>query len=265
MWAFMLGIVSWVIGAVATVGTAIVSSLAAVIPILFAMWEKIFAVFKVAAGAIAKVSSAVWSFVKPVWTQILRPVVTTLLEYWDRFYTFLNKVISPILDGLEWIIDVVTGLYYNYVQPVLDWMERVRLVLSGLGSLGVGWAGNLANLISTVQDAINQVFRTVLEHLYQVVNIINDLVDPAGWIKGRIFLTSVRRWSGGVVSILVGIGIDPELELRRRRAEAEAVIPTIPMVVDQWSEAVIREHPAVRSIRKDWKEGRIRERSQSPR
>jgi len=255
-------IIGWVVSAFVSIGSAIVSSLAVVVPILISVWNTIFSVFKVAGQAIARVSTAVWKFVEPVWTDVLRPVVETLLDFWEWFRPILDKVLSPILDGLEWVMTLMEGLYDTIVRPVLEWMERARLVLSGLGQLGVEWADELAGKIGEVQQSINNAFQTVYEYLYQVTNIINDLLDPGGWIKGRIFLSSIWKWSGGAMSILVGVGIDPNLLIRRQNAHKRKEIPTIPMITNRWTGLIIKKHPAVVSVRKDWKAGRIRERSQ---
>lgn len=238
-----------------SIGSALASVMAVVVPILARIWNGLSGVFVTVSRAIGSFARAVARFGGSLWTSYIRPIVRTLVSWYDRFIAFIRNVMAPILEVLERIHAALDWAWDNIIEPILNAIERIKLVFRGLEVLGIEFAGRFADWLDDLQAHIESAFTTVVNHVNLIDSIISDILDPAGWIKGQPWFLSVERWAGGTMSILVALGLNPELELELARQREDIQIPNTGEYALLFSTGELAQDPGVRRAVAEFQSG----------
>lgn len=205
-------------------------------------------VFNFMGNVISRVGRALGDFARTIangaqalWAHVVRPAIDAIRTFFTRIQQFLNKVTAPIRSILERINRALDWVWTKIIAPVLDVIEKVRLVLKLLAELGVEWAAKLDAFLLALETRIYDSFRTVREWVNTVSSFIDFLLDPRGWIRSVPWLYTLYRWGGNVVGILTALGLDvttpARLELTRRENPRRPIGAT----VERFRSGAIRE------------------------
>ncbi len=237
------------------IGAVVVQVCKVIVPILRRTYDVLKHVFGKVAHAVGVFARAMAKVGSAFYDHIIQPVVDTLYTWFERFKHVLNKVFAPILKAIEWVNKVLDKVWAKVIQPILDVLERIRMIFKGLGMLGVDWAQALADIIEQIERQIYESFEKVREILNTIVYYIDTLLDPAGWIRGAPFLRSITKWGPGCAAIISALGIEPGHQERLdERKDRVGPVPFSEGVTAFWNKDV-QKHAAVILATSQFKRG----------
>lgn|GEM_PF-6521286 len=185
--------------------------------------------------------------VRSLYANILTPAVQALQRWFERFRGFLNRVFEPITNVFKWINEFLDKVWTKVIAPILDVIEKLRLVFRLLEELGVSWAGAVERFLQSLETRIYEAFREVRTFVTNIQSWVDFLLDPRGWIKATPWLYTLYKWSGNVYNLLLKLGIDPlnkdRLRLLREQHEPTPLTPTI----ERFKTGVLRQNFGMQS------------------
>jgi len=204
-------------------------------------------VFDFLGRVVARVGRAFGDFARTIangaqslWSHVVRPAIDAVRTFFTRIQQFLDKVTAPIRAILEKINRALDWVWTKIIAPVLDVIEKVRLVLKLLAELGFEWAAKLDAFLLELETRIYESFRQVRDVLNTVSSWLDILFDPRGWIRSTPWLYTLYRWGGNVVGILTSLGLDVTTKARLELTRSENSRRPISSTVERFKSGAIR-------------------------
>lgn len=163
---------------------------------------------------------------RAIFSNVVQPVAQSIARWYSKFKAFLDRVFGPIIKVVDWVNKFLDKVWTKVIAPILDVLEKIRLVFQGLDALGVDWAGKVADFLRQVESKIYEAFREVRTWVNTFTSWLDLLLDPRGWIRSTPFLWTFVQFGGNVVNLLARLGIDP-LQMAEHRALIEQYKPTV--------------------------------------
>lgn len=158
-----------------------------------------------------------------IFDHVLQPIVRAVQKWFERFRGFLDRVFGPIYKIFEWVNNFLDKVWSKVIAPILDVIDKIRLVFRFLETLGLEWAGAVDRWLQSLETRIYDAFREVRTFVNNIISWVDLLLDPRGWIRQVPFLWSIYQFSGNVLNLLMKLGIDPltkdRLKLHRQQYE----------------------------------------------
>lgn len=195
----------WVIGWIFSLIAALWNALLFIANILFLLilyvWNAlVFVVIHVwtALQALARL------FIR-LWDNVLRKVVSKVVDIIDRVRDFLDRVLGPVIRVLQRIRQVLDAIFSSYIKPILDIIQRLRRVLKALRLLGFKWAEKLDQKLLRIETFISQAFLFIRGWIVFVQDLLERIVDVDGLLTSAIFINSGVRHIAGLLDALFGL------------------------------------------------------------
>jgi hypothetical protein len=134
-----------------------------------------------------------WDFLKPLYTDVLKPAWEKFWTWFDKLRTWLNNTFGPLLKWLRDLRAELLKFWATYVRPWLDLIDVTRRILSTLASLGLAWAKKLDQELGALEQAIEAPFRYVLGKLNEIINVVNLVVTADGLFQRVALIRSLAR------------------------------------------------------------------------
>lgn len=135
----------------------------------------------------------VWDFTKTIYSEVLKPAWVKFWGWFDKFRTWMDETIGPVLSWLKELRDNILGFYKVWVQPWLDLIDITRKGLRVLAAMGIEWARALDARLGKIEAAIEKPFRYVLAKLNEVIGIVNRVVTLDGLLQRLVLVRSLER------------------------------------------------------------------------
>lgn len=135
----------------------------------------------------------VWDWLKRHIERIARGLYDVIVRVVQRLRKILGPIIGPIIEFLKDVRDHVWKFYTDFVKPVLDIIEFIRLPLRILSGFNVEWAKRLDATLANLEDWITDNFRLVMGKLNQAIDFLDQIVDVTGLLKRYALMNSLLR------------------------------------------------------------------------
>lgn len=135
----------------------------------------------------------VWDWLKKYIERIARGLYDVIVRVVARLRKILGPIIGPIIEFLKDVRDHVWKFYTDFVKPVLDIIEFIRLPLRILSGFNVEWAKRLDATLANLEDWITDNFRLVMGKLNQAIDFLDMVVDVTGLLKRFTLMRSLIR------------------------------------------------------------------------
>lgn len=142
---------------------------------------------------IAGVFRDVYGFLRQFWTHVLRPFVQWVWRSIDRLAGWLRRTVEPVLDFLFRVRRELLKLYERFIRPVLDTIGVIRRLLQLLALLRIDWARELDRHLAELEDRLLVPIRFALGKLNEVINIVNSVASGFGVLQRIALVRSVFR------------------------------------------------------------------------
>lgn len=140
-----------------------------------------------------------WQFAR-LWDWLKKHVARIARELYDIFKAsvvrvsrILDKIIGPIIDFLDKVRTRLLEIYRDYIKPILEIIEFIRIPLRILSAFNVEWAKRLDATLANLEDWITDNFNYVLGKVNQAINVLNEIVDVTGLLKRFTLVRSIMR------------------------------------------------------------------------
>lgn len=205
-----------IIGVISGIWDAFQGGVAAAVAALWATVSAIGATLAALGVTLWKVIGQVWGFVRPMWDNVVKPLIDDvgkavwstlksvysdiLKPAWDKFNSLVTRLhgwlqtkFAPILKWLTTARKYVQGIYDTFVKPVVDVIDVAKQALNILAQLGVAWAKQLEQDLSELEAKIEEPFNYVEGKLNELINWVNQIVDLDGLFQRVTLLNSLVR------------------------------------------------------------------------
>jgi hypothetical protein len=199
-----VSIVSWASNAIDGQITALVVWVTAGFNTMFGDISATNALLGGLGDAVHSVFSTLWSWLTNLWQWFHDHIIQKLQDLIDKIKDKLKKIFGPLLCHLRQQIDAYKKLWNQYVKPIIDFLQRVRMALLIFRLLGFKWAKKLDQRIVALETAITQSFLGVLANLNRLADWLNYIIDPFGLIQPSVWLGSIAQSVGAIVAIIGG-------------------------------------------------------------
>lgn len=206
--AFWAALIMLIGSLFANVGRIVMDVIRAIGPIFQAVWNGINVVIRTIGENAGRFFRTIANGLRSVWDGVIKPVVDAVWKVIDKFKQFLDRVFAPIRAAFEWVTKLLDTIWTKVIAPILDAIEKIRAVLRILAELGVPFAARLEQILQTIESAIFNAFREVVNWVNTVSSWFDLLLDPRGWIRSTPFLMTVWKFGGNIVNLLVALGAD---------------------------------------------------------
>jgi len=143
--------------------------------------------------AVAWRFAQVWDWLRKWFSRIARELYDVIRAVVQRVSKILDKVLGPVIDFLDKVREHIWKIYNDYVKPILDIIEFIRIPLRILSQFNVEWAKKLDATLAQIEDEIVENFQLVLGTLNKTINLLNDIVDVDRLLKRITLLRSILR------------------------------------------------------------------------
>jgi hypothetical protein len=184
---------------------------------------------------------------KSLWQHVVSPALEAVRTFFERAGQFIDKVTAPIRAVFERINRALDWVWSRVIAPILDVIEKVRLVLRLLAELGVEWAAKLDAILLALETRIYDSFRTVREWVNTFQSWIDVLFDPRGWIRATPWLYTLYRWGGNALGILTALGLDVTTSARLELIRSDNPRRPISATVERFRDGTIRNASGVQN------------------
>lgn len=141
-----------------------------------------------------------WDWLKKHLSRIAREIYDVIAAIVQRVTRVLDKILGPVIDFLDKVRANLLQIYRDYIRPILDIIEFIRLPLRILSAFGVEWAKRLDATLGNLEDWITDNFRFVLGKVNHAIDVLNGIVDVTGLLKRfaltRSLLRDINIWMG---------------------------------------------------------------------
>ena len=226
---FFGGIFGFITTLFGIAGRVIVDVIRAVTPIVRDVWQGLRSVINRVSDSLVTFAKTVPRWARGLYELVVKRVVPQLVQWYNRFKNFLQQTLRPVFDIIERVAEALDWVYERIVAPILTYLEKASAVFRALEQMGFEWAGAIRELIDKVGGQIERQFEQVVNHFNNFTDLLNDLLDPAGFIKAQPWFTSVSHWGGGTIALLVSLGEDPLQDVRdavAKNALADTIVPS---------------------------------------
>jgi hypothetical protein len=200
------------------------------------------------AGNIGRFFRWIAGAARALFDHVLSPVVRALQTWFQRFRSFLDRVFAPIVKVFNWINDFLDKVWSKVIAPILDVIDKIRLVFRFLETLGIEWAGAVDRFLQALETRIYDTFRDIRSFVNNVFTWLDLLLDPRGWIKQVPFLWSIFQFSGNVVNLLTKLGLDPLNKDRYKLARQDLEPTELTTTVEKFRAGGFREDWQIKAI-----------------
>jgi phage-related protein len=159
--------------------------------------------------AVHSVFSTLWTWITNLWQWFHDHIIQKLQDLIDKIKDKLKKIFGPLLCHLRQQIDAYKKLWNQYVKPIIDFLQRVRMAILIFRLLGFKWAKKLDQRIVALENAITNSFLGVLANLNRLADWLNYIIDPFGIFQPSIWFGSISQSVGAIVNLVLGRMIDP--------------------------------------------------------
>ncbi len=123
-----------------------------------------------------------------------RVVFNTIASGVKIAFTVLQQGVSAVVNVVKGIRDAVTTFYGNYVQPIIDALDRTKQIATILGDLGLTTFKQLAAKISGIEQKIQEPFQIVIGKLNEVLGVLNRVVTLDGLLQRLTLFKSLLSY-----------------------------------------------------------------------
>lgn len=135
----------------------------------------------------------VWDWITHNVGRIFRSLYDMLSAVVQRIQRVLDRIFGPILEFLDRVRFWVNKIYRDFVRPILDIIELVRVFTRTLAQFGVDWARELDAKLAELERRIQEPFTFILGKLNEISNWINRIVTLDGFLQRVTLLRSLLR------------------------------------------------------------------------
>lgn len=193
MWGIIVGIGQFIFGLFQGAIDAIVASLVVAVQIAQIAIVSLWNALKAAGVALMTGFAKAWDFLKPLYTDLLKPAWQKFWTWFDTARAWLEKTFGPILQFLRTVRDTLLKYWQEFVQPWLDLIDVTRKGLRVLAALGLDWARQLDAELGKLEDKIQAPFLYLLGKLNEVINAVNLVVGADGLLQRVALIRSMFR------------------------------------------------------------------------
>jgi hypothetical protein len=226
-----------------------------VVPIIQSVFLALWSVLERVGRAIGTFARAMADGAEALWNNIIKPAFDAVRTFFGRVKQFLDRVAEPIRRVLDRINRALDWVWTRVIAPIIDVIDKVRLVLRLLAELGVEWAAKLDAFLLALETRIYESFRVVREWVNTFSSWIDVLFDPRGWIRATPWLYTLYRWGGNVVGILNALGLDVTTTARNELVHSNNPRRPISATVERFKDGTIHNSPGVQNAAARFRSG----------
>jgi hypothetical protein len=134
-----------------------------------------------------------WDWLKKWFAIIFREAAELIGSIAKRLNRVLDRIFGPVIDFLDKVREHIWKIYNDYVKPILDIIEFIRIPLRILSQFNVEWAKRLDATLANIEDEITETFSYVMGRINYVMNALNDIVDVDRLLKRFTFIRTIMR------------------------------------------------------------------------
>lgn len=158
MFGFLLSLVGWIWNGIQATYDAIVTALAAIVPIL-------------EAGV-----AALWSALQFVWNSVIKPIGAWLDRTWQRVVAAYQTYVQPYFDWLQRVVKFLRLLYTTFIQPILTIIDAFRSLLKLLELLHIQWAKELDDALAALENKLTKPLLLAIAAINGIVSRVESYV-----------------------------------------------------------------------------------------
>lgn len=241
-WGALFGLIASIFVRVAS---SIVVVIKAVVPIIVRVFDFMGKVVVRVGRAFGDFARTIANGAQMLWSNVLKPAIGAIQKFFQRIAQFIDKVTAPIKAILEKINRALDWVWTKIIAPILDVIEKVRLVFRLLAELGLEWAAAIDRILQQIETRIFDAFREIRSFVNTISSFIDLLFDPRGWIKSAPWLYTLFKWGGNVVAILTKLGLDPLTPARLEEHRAANQLQPLASTVARFRDGTIRQSDGV--------------------
>jgi len=217
----------------------------AVVPIIAKVFNFVGKVLVRVGKAFGAFARSIANAATALWDGVLKPAIDTLVSWFQKFKGFLERVFKPIVDLFKWINEWLDKIWTKVIAPILDVIEKLRLIFKILAELGLDWAKVVERFLQQLETRIYEGFREVRTWVNTLELWLDILLDPGGWIKSTPFLYTVYKWGGNILHLMTKLGLDPLTPARLEEQRAQN--PRLPLskTVEKFKARGYTEDPGI--------------------
>lgn len=126
-----------------------------------------------------------------IWSNVVKRLLSQFVQMVKQLYNLITRVITPMLNALHRIREILNELYDKYLRPLLNIIQKVRRYLQILRALHVPFADKLDGILSRVQAKIIGPYLWVLSTLNGYGRWINLIITAQATIQRPIFIRTM--------------------------------------------------------------------------
>ena len=211
------------------IGGALKDGLSAVVAFINAqlaiLWADIQSVLS-ALGGLAKWAyqafSDTFDFIGKMWdwlrTKIIDPIISHVQAITDR----VKKFLKPLTDLIKRYRKMMQDNYRLYVKPMIDFIQRIRRVLTVFRILGFKWAKQLDARLVKIETEIQSAFMASWKNLNILSDWVNFVVNPFGKLSQIPLLGAISDSIGAVFNMIWGKQNNPLSASDAQKQDADA-------------------------------------------
>jgi hypothetical protein len=184
------------------VGGAVATSLAPVVGWLVSTVGWLWGVVKNFIVGTGAVFARAWAGLTTLWSDVLKPAFVWLDQAITRLHTWLKETLQPVFDFLRRVRDVVQALYNTFVKPILATIDFIRQLDRVLQVFHINLLRGLDAVLTRVEQRIDGVVLWIYGRLNDVLNALNTIVGLDGFFQRYMFLKTAERDAAYLVRLM---------------------------------------------------------------
>lgn len=172
---------------------AVLAALAFIWNVLVAVANYIWSVLQFIWQFILRAFNFVKNGLKWLWENVVKQVITKLLQAYTKLRTILAPIFNHLLLWLQKARYYLDLIFNRFVKPYLVMIQKVRQVLGIFRLLGFKWAQRLDARLGALEAKIIGVFQTLRVPLNQAISFLQLLADPLGILRRNPLIAAVLR------------------------------------------------------------------------
>lgn len=176
-------------------------------------------------GDLTKVFQKLSLFLLHVWRWLAKTWLGKLVREIIKIRDKIDNWLKPILKQIQIMRQQEELLYKLYIQPVLNFISRMRQALILLRAMHVKFAAQLDQDLAEIQGKIAQVVIDARAQLNALAGYINVVLDPLGNLRWGPYINTTLKGIGALTNAIWGAQNNPlgAIDQAQQSADARAL------------------------------------------
>jgi len=141
-------------------------------------------------GILQRILSALWAFIQQAVAWLLQTALPAIEQFIQKILSKIKAFLTPIINYIKAQIQFIQQIYNTVIKPLMNFLQRIRAILTIFRLLHIKWATVLDQYIQDLENRINQAFLNVEGDLGRIEQWLQFFADPAGMFNPFPFLSA---------------------------------------------------------------------------